>query len=406
MRICILTTATTVHQMGGTEVHAETLAAEAARQEHTVILVTTAHPDGLETERKDGYTIKYLGGTRHTMSRRESPAWWLASSKQTAKLCETEKIDVVWGENFSGISYAAIPRERRRPVISIVQGLAIRGEIASNFSRVSTPGELLYFITRYAAQTLFYYIPRFRAMVQDSDLLVGVSRETAEALAREFPGSAARTRVIFNPVDTDFFRPDPALRDKTRLQLGLAQGTMAILMSGVVHKQKGMHHGLAAFSGIAGDFPGTKLLVVGGGPQLEDLKTAAAGAGLADRVIFCGPKKNSEMPAYYNAADIYLNPTLRLEGLPVVIAEAMACGLPCVVSKTGGTGSTLEDGKSGFFVKPGKTEGFKSRLSELIKDAGLRGRLASEARTKAVKDFDLKTNLAAYVAASREVLKS
>lgn len=385
--------------------HAEALAAEAARQGHTVFLVTTAHPEGLETERKDGYTLRYLQGTRHTMSRRESPAWWLASSEQTAKLCAAEHIDVVWGENFSGIAYAAIPRERRRPVISVVQGLAIRGEIASNFSRVSTPGELLYFFTRYAAQTLFYYIPRFRAMVRNSDLLVGVSRETAEALSREFPGSAAKTKVIFNPVDTDFFCPDPALRGKARLQLGLAQGTMAILMSGVVHKQKGMHHGLAAFLEIAGHFPETKLLIVGGGPQLEDLKATASGAGLADRVIFCGPKRNSEMPAYYNAADIYLNPTLRLEGLPVVIAEAMACGLPCVVSRTGGTGSTIEDGKSGFFVKPGEIEGFKSRLSELIKDAGLRGRLASEARAKAVKDFDLKTNLAAYVAASHELLE-
>ena len=385
--------------------HAEALAAEAARQGHTVFLVTTAHPEGLETELKDGYTVRYLQGTRHTMSRRESPAWWLASSKQTAKLCAAENIDVVWGENFSGISYAAIPRERRRPVISIVQGLAIRGEIASNFSRVSTPGELLYFLTRYAAQTLFYYIPRFRAMVRNSDLLVGVSRETAEALSREFPGSAAKTKVIFNPVDTDLFCPDPALRGKARLQLGLAQGTMAILMSGVVHKQKGMHHGLAAFLEIAGDFPESKLFIVGGGPQLEDLKATASGAGLAGRVIFCGPKRNSEMPAYYNAADIYLNPTLRLEGLPVVIAEAMACGLPCVVSRTGGTGSTIEDGKSGFFVKPGETEGFKSRLSELLKDAGLRGRLASEARAKAVKDLDLKTNLAAYVAASHELLE-
>lgn len=405
MRICILTTATTVHQMGGTEVHAETLAAEAARQGHTVFLVTTAHPDGLETERKNGYTIKYLGGTRHTMSRRESPAWWLASSKQTAKLCTAEKIDVVWGENFAGISYAAIPRERRRPVISIVQGLAIRGEIASNFSRVSTPGELLYFLTRYAAQTLFYYIPRFRAMVRDSDLLIGVSRETAEALAREFPGSAARTRVIFNPVDTDLFRPDPTLRDKARLQLGLAPGTMAILMSGVVHKQKGMHHGLAAFSGLAADFPEAKLVIVGDGPERNVLEAAAAGAGLADRVIFCGTRQNREMPYYYNAADIYINPTLRLEGLAIVIAEAMACGLPCLVSKSGGTGSTVEDGISGLFVKPGDTEELKSKLTVMLKDENLRHRISVGAREKAKKDFDLKKNLAAYIAISKELIK-
>ena len=404
MRICILTTATTAHRMGGTEVHAETLAAEAARQGHKVFMVTTAHPNGLRTGLKDGYTVIYLHGTSYTMSRKEAPAWWAASAKKTKALSASEGLDVVWAENFAGLSYAAIPAAERRPVISIVQGLAVRGEIASNFNRISTPGELLCFFTRYAAQTFFYYIPRFRAMVKYSDLLVGVSRETGEALAREFPESAGKTEVIFNPVDTDFFRPDPALRAEARKELGLRPESQAILMTGVIHRQKGMHIGLAAFAGIAGAFPAARLLIVGDGPQRKSLLTAAGEAGLADRIQFCGLKQNKEMPFYYNASDIYLNPTLRLEGLPVVMAEAMGCGLPCLVSGIGGTGSTIDEGKSGFFIKPGDTDGFKLKLAELLEDGELRLRLSAGAREKAVNCFNRGKAVAAYLAASSELI--
>lgn len=405
MRICILTTSTTTHRMGGTEVHAESLAAEAARQGHSVFVITSAGGDGAAEEIKDGYTVIYLPGTNHNMSRRDAAAWWAASACRTAEICASERIDVVWAENFSGLSYAGLPAERRRPVVSIVQGLAVRGEVASNFNRISTAGELLYFLTRYTAQTVFYYIPRFRAMVRNSDLLIAVSRETAQALAAEFPSSAAKTKVIFDPVDTLAFRPDPQLRESSRRQLGLGPENLCVLMSGVIHKQKGMHLGLEAFSGLTAGFPLARLIVAGDGPQLADLKKAAAEAGLEDRVIFCGRKENREMPAIYNAADVYLNPTLRLEGLGIVNAEAMACGLPCVVSLIGGTGSTIEDGVSGRFVKPGDREGLKNSLAALLRDAGMRERMATSARAKALRDFDLKKNLAAYVAASLELLE-
>jgi len=404
MRIVILATATTLHQQGGTEVHAESLAAEVARQGHKVFLLTTAHPGGLRTELKDGYTVFYLEGTSFSMSRSEAPAWWVASAKKAAELCSSERIDIVWAENFAGLSYAKIPAAERRPIVSIDQGLAVRGEIASNFNRISSPGELFHFLTRYAAQTIFYYIPRFRAMVKNSDLLIGVSRETGEALAREFPESAEKTRIIFNAVDTDRFKPDEALRAEARKKLGFRPDDQVIVMTGVIHKQKGMHIGLSAFAGIAAGSPEARLLIVGDGPQLGRLQTDAAKAGLTDRVRFCGLKQNKEMPFYYNAADIYINPTLRLEGLAIVTVEAMACGLPCVVSKTGGTGSTIDDGISGFFVNPGDTEALKVKLNALLNDAELRRRLSGEARKKAVIHFNMKQAAAAYLAASAELL--
>jgi glycosyltransferase involved in cell wall biosynthesis len=402
MRIALLCTSTTLHRHGGTEVHAETLARLAANRGHSVFLVTTAHPEGIATEIKDGYTVIYLEATSYRMSRRDAPAWWKASAERTAKLCKDERIDVVWAENFAGLAYAAIPRRERRPVVSIVNGLAVRGEIASNFSGVSSAGELLYFLTRYAAQTLFYYIPWFKAMVRDSDLLVGVSRETREALAREFPGSEKKTRVIFNSVNTTLFRPDAALRVKTRGELGLSNDSPVLLMSGVIHKQKGMHVGVDAFKKLSREFPEARLLIAGDGPQSAELKAQADGAGLRGKVIFCGPRPNSEMPFYYNAADIYLNPTLRHEGLAIVIVEAMACGLPSVISRIGGTGSTLDDGISGFFVKPRDAEGLAERAAALLRDRPMAAAMGRAAREKAVRDFS-ENNIDQYLKVSDEL---
>lgn len=403
MKICLLATSTTAHRMGGTEVHAETLAAEAARQGHEVHLLTCAHPRGLETERKNGYTVIYLPGTSHAMSRRGAPAWWAASAAKAAELRAAGKADVVWAENFAGLAYAALPRSSRAPVISVVNGPAVRGEIASNFNRVSTPGEFLYFLTRYAAQTLFYYIPRFRAMVRDSDLLAAVSNETAAALDAEFPGAGAKTRVIFNSADTAFFRPDKELRETARKTLGLASGETAVLMSGVMHKQKGMRLGVEAFCAVAHKFPRARLVLAGDGPERTFLEAAAARAGLKERVTFCGPRPNSEMPALYNAADIYLNPTMRTEGLPLVMVEAMACGLPCVVSKIGGNGSSIDDGASGFFTRPGSAPELAEKLSVLLADEKLRTEFSKAARAKALARFSNEKAIASYLAASAEL---
>lgn len=404
MKICLLTTSTTAHRMGGTEVQEETLAAEAVRQGHQVFIVTSAHPQGISEETRHGYRVIYLSGTSHEMSRRDAPAWWTASARRTAELCEAEGIDVVWAENFSGLSYAAIPARQRRPVISIVQGLAVRGEVISNFNKISSAGELLYFLTRYAAQTLFYYIPRFRALVRDSDLLVGVSNETVAALESEYPGSGKKSVAILNPVDIVRFRPDPLLRLSGRERLGLPDGAVAVLMSGVLHKQKGMHLGLLAFAQLAARFPQARLIIAGDGPEKERLSSLAGELGIAARISFCGLVPNGEMPLYYNSADVYLNPTLRMEGLPLVLIEAMACGLPVITSKIGGTGSSIEDGKSGFFTRPGDSRGQAMKLERLLGDPALRARLGAAARLRAEAVFSKETVTRRYLEVSAGLL--
>lgn len=404
MRICILTTSTTVHQAGGTEVQAESLAAEAARQGHTVFVLTSAHPEGLSAEKKNGYTAVYIPGTHFSMSRRWARRWRALSPAAAADLRTKEGIDVFWAENFAGLPYAALPRSGRAPVISIANGLAIKGEIASVFSTVSGPAGLAWFLTRYAGQLLFSYIPWYRALARDSDLLAAVSRETAAALEAELPASRGKTEVVYNPVDCSLFRPDAALRAEARRGLGLQPDQPAVLLSGVLHRQKGMHLGLKAFAALTGAFPSARLIIAGDGPERHRLERAARDIGPAGTVTFCGNIRNSEMPRIYNAADVYLNPTLRGEGLGMVNIEAMACGLPCVSSLSGGTGSTIDDGVSGYFAPRGDAAALAEKLSMLLADGGLRSGMGRAGREKALKVFEKSVTVGRYLAASERLL--
>lgn len=383
--------------------HAEALAAEAARQGHEVLLVTSAHPAGLGTEKKNGYTVIYITGTDFSMSRSAARLWWEKSVSALTELWKDQRFDVVWAENNAARAYAALPRDQRAPVISIITG-TILGGILSNFNRLSTLRELLHFLTKYPAQLVLYTIPWFRATVKYSDMLAAVSPQTALALASEFPSSRAKTEVILNHMDTDVFRPDRGLRAAVREKLGLDGGKTVVMMTGILHKQKGLMTGLMCFADVSEKHPELRLLIVGDGPERENLEAAAAARGVTGKTIFCGKQKNGAMPGYYNAADIYLNPTLRHEGLPLVMLEAMSCGLPSVVSKIGGTAATIDDTVSGFFVKPGNTAELTEKLNLLAGDPELRDRLGNNARKKAVTVFDRTKILGQYVSASLRLI--
>jgi glycosyltransferase involved in cell wall biosynthesis len=84
--------------------------------------------------------------------------------------------------------------------------------------------------------------------------------------------------------------------------------------------------------------------------------------------------------------------------------EAMACGLPSITSRIGGTAATIDDGVSGFFVKPGDTAAMTEKLGLLAGHPELRALLAKNAREKAVRAFDKTLILQQYLSASRRLI--
>ena len=138
--------------------------------------------------------------------------------------------------------------------------------------------------------------------------------------------------VLPNGVDTDAFaRHDEARRAKLREHLGVAKDEILLGHVGRFTAQKNHDGLLRMFAALRAKMPTARLLCLGGGALMEPMKALAAELGLGDRVIFAGVR--TDIAAFYDAMDAFLLPSL-FEGLPVVLVEAQAAGLPCFVSDT------------------------------------------------------------------------
>ncbi|MDT8286025.1 MAG: glycosyltransferase family 4 protein [Elusimicrobiales bacterium] len=405
MKICLLSTSTPAHRHGGTETHCWNLAKRAAALGNDVTLLTTALSGRPGVETSNGLQVHYLEGTDAAMSRAWAAKWWKASADKIRDLSSRDRPDIIWAEGTSGLGYASTARrELGIPLLSVMQGFGLRGEISSAWRDIDSLRSFLGFAGLYPWRFFFSYLPWSYKTMRGSDRIVAVSDESAAETRKEFPLFADKVRTVYNGIDTSVFRPDRDDGAAARARLGISPERRVILMSGTATRQKGFREGMAAFAAL-GPAPEPLLVIAGDGPELPVLKRRAKELGISSRVLFTGAVSNQSMPALYNSADVYLNPTLRAEGFGIVVAEAMACGKPCVVSFSGGTGSTITGGESGFFVPPGGIREMTEKMSLLLKDGELAERFAAAARARALEKFDLKKTTEAYISISLEVLK-
>jgi len=127
-----------------------------------------------------------------------------------------------------------------------------------------------------------------------------------------------------------------------------------------------------------------ELGLVGDGPLFEDTRDMVHQFNLEDRVKFLG--RRSDVPEILSKADIFVLASF-WEGFPRSILEAMRASLPVVASTVAGVPEAVDDGETGFLVKPGSVDQIQDRLQLLIQDSGLRERLGKNARLKYEKYF-------------------
>lgn len=134
-----------------------------------------------------------------------------------------------------------------------------------------------------------------------------------------------------NGVDAAAFLPDAAARARVRAELGLGPNDLLFGHIGRFTAQKNHAFLLDIFAELCRRQPRAALVLLGDGPLLDETRERAAALGLGGRVHFAGLQRDTR--AYYSAMDAFLLPSL-FEGLPVVLVEAQAAGLPCFVSDT------------------------------------------------------------------------
>jgi glycosyltransferase involved in cell wall biosynthesis len=230
---------------------------------------------------------------------------------------------------------------------------------------------------------------------------------TTDAIRQEFHDrrlDSRRVHMIPNGVDTDRCVPlSSAEREVLRAELALPSGPLVCFV-GIINRRKNVD-GLvriwerATRAGVAG-----RLLILGPAPDsilYEELVAFVAKRGLRDRVLFLGHRP--DVVRYLQVADVFLFPT-RQEGMPNAVLEAMACGLPCLVSRGTGTDAVITDGISGFSREMEDEVGFAEALVRVCRNTDLRERLGGAARQTAVEQFSLEAIAARYAALYRDVL--
>lgn len=131
-----------------------------------------------------------------------------------------------------------------------------------------------------------------------------------------------------------------------------------------------------------------ELRLVGDGPDLQRLRAQVEGLGLGERVSLPGRVPESDVPQELARADIFAMGSF-MEGLPVVLMEALALGVACVAPRVAGIPELLEDNVSGLLYSPGNWRELADRLEALAQDAKLRRRLAEAGRARVAAEFDI-----------------
>lgn len=138
---------------------------------------------------------------------------------------------------------------------------------------------------------------------------------------------------------------------------------------------------------------------IGIGPLQEEIEDLAAQTGIRNRFHFHGGQKRQEVAEFFANADVKVLASVRTkngkrEGIPVVLMEAMASGLPVVASNLSGIPELVEDGIAGILVPPGDSQAFAEALQKLIENPDLRAKLGSNGRKKVMNEFNLQKSVA------------
>jgi len=232
---------------------------------------------------------------------------------------------------------------------------------------------------------------------------------------REAGLAAERIREVPNGVDASRFLPAlPSERRQLRERLGLPADRPVILFVGVMSPDKQPQILLDAWLRLrqAGGADSTLVFVGATNPVLYELadrladrvRTVAEASGFGTDVRLVAPTDAVE--DYFRAADVFVMPSLR-EGLPIVLLEAMACGLPVIASRLpGSTDAIIADGANGFLVTPGDAAGFADRLSRVLTEPAAAAEMGAAARRTVVDRYTIERVAERWLEAYQQLLAS
>jgi len=224
-------------------------------------------------------------------------------------------------------------------------------------------------------------------LIKASDMVTTLTKSISKELVREYGLNPKKITIIGNGVDEKFFYPQ-------QKQSGINNGKKRyILFVGRIDREKGLFDLVECGKYICNERSDIFFIIVGGGRDLHTLKEKTKKLGLQNKFIFLGQINKDRLVKLYQNATLFVLPSYH-EGLPTVLLEAMACGLPSVVTDIRGNRDILSHGKNGIMVPPRDSKKMAEAILTLLQDEILMKMLSKNARKTIEENYtwDLVSN--------------
>ena len=383
MRVCVVTEATHLHGIGGMQEHTSNLVRGLVAAGHGVEVLSARHPEGLAETTQDGAIWHFIDvpgwWTRVPM---RHPDWLRVSASRFVELHEQRPFDVVHSESTCALGLLQRHLERRIPIVAKFHGNYL-GYLREAARRMRDGGHvrreakgIVWTTGRHVSNRGNWHLfRRCEAMVPSFTQLEDTCR--SHLLKR------SRVHVVPNGIDATRFAP--ASRGDVRAELGLGRPGVLFVTVCRLYRGKGVRHALRALARLPGS---ARLVVVGDGEERASLETLVHELGLADRVTFTGAVPGEAVARYMQASDAFVFPTELPEAAPLVLPEAMGCGLPVVASRVGAIPEMADrNGEGAVLVPPGDVEALAAGMLRLFENPDLRTAMGEASRRRVLEEY-------------------
>ncbi len=291
-------------------------------------------------------------------------------------------------------AWRAVRRELRRRHYDLLQAhwVVPNGLVASVVARrlplaVGLHGSDVFLAERPGVRSLV------ASVLRRTSVVTGCSPELVDRVcALGFESSYAR--VIPYGVDNELFSPDRDRRSLWRGKLGIPEAAPLVVSVGRMATKKGYQVLIEGLPELMAEREDVHFVLAGSGDRLEEFRAATAAWG--DRIHFPGAVLRDTLPDLYRAADAFVLPSVHdpkgnVDGLPNVILEAMASGLPVVASRISGIPLAIDDGVEGYLVPEKDPKALRRALLRLLANPARAREMGESGRRRAVAELSWDT---------------
>ena len=401
MNIAVFAKRTTIHNgHGGLETQNKALVEGLVKKGHSVTLFSPKWEivNDIAIENNVNYVfvdcVYRMGPVFGFFGTLQKNNWINRSVEEFTKIHSKQKFDVALGQSSTALGVIKRKAELGIKIISVSHGTII-GEYKSFLAGMELPKDVVSFVKN-TGFTLKNFFRRQRDFVHGSDKVICVSNYVKKALIEETFAEDAKFVVIHNGIEPELFK---------NLNTNTRRGAKGLFVGRII-KDKGVDVLVEMFKDKS--FEGYSIDIVGDGEYFIELRQLINNTrNLKDRVNLVGKIQYDDVLNNYfmnKEYGVFLLPTERVEGFPMVLVEALFSGLPIVAYDIGGVSDAVENEKTGYLVKLNDLETFKEKVLNVIKDTNLKNKLSQNCLQKAKNEFTLEIMINSYEKIIKEVL--